>query len=102
VQYATFWTDEADDDRNIDWLRRFYRDVHADTGGVPILDDVTDGAFINYVDADLADPAWNTSGVGWQTLYYGANYPRLRRVKTAWDPGNVFRHALSIEPIQAT
>lgn len=99
VQYATFWTDEADDDRNVDWLRRFYRDVHADTGGVPILDDVTDGAFINYVDADLADPAWNTSGVGWQTLYYGANYPRLRQVKTAWDPGNVFRHALSIEPI---
>ena len=100
VQYGTFWVDPAEDDRNITWLRRFYRDVHADTGGVPVPNEVTDGAFINYVDADLADPAWNTSGVPWQTLYYGRNYRRLQETKTHWDPRNVFNHALSIEPLQ--
>jgi FAD/FMN-containing dehydrogenase len=54
------------------------------------------GAFINHPDTDLADPALNTSGVPWHTLYYQENYPRLQRVKARWDPRNVFHHALSI------
>ena len=58
--------------------------------------DAYDGAFINHPDTDLADPALNTSGVPWHTLYYQANYPRLQRIKARWDPRNVFRHALSI------
>ncbi|WP_390623977.1 BBE domain-containing protein [Fodinicola feengrottensis] len=53
---------------------------------------------VNYPDVDLADPVWNTSGVPWSTLYYKENYPRLQRIKSRWDPRNVFRHALSIEP----
>ncbi len=57
-----------------------------------------DGAMINHPDVDLADPAWNTSGVPWHTLYYKDNYPRLQRVKARWDPRNVFHHALSIRP----
>ena len=97
AQFITFWTDPADDARNIEWLRQFYRDVHADTGGVPVSNDVTDGAFINYADVDLADPAWNTSGVPWSTLYYGDNYPRLQRAKQLWDPLNVFHHTMSVE-----
>jgi len=57
------------------------------------------GAIINHADIDLADPAWNRSGVAWHALYYGDNYARLQRIKARWDPGNVFRHALSIEPV---
>jgi len=56
-----------------------------------------DGAPINHPDVDLADPAWNTSGVPWHTIYYQANYPRLQRVKARWDPRNVFRHGLSVQ-----
>ena len=66
-------------------------------GGVPVPDANTDGSYINYPDVDLADPAWNTSGVPWHTFYYKDNYPRLQQVKKRYDPRNVFRHALSIE-----
>lgn len=64
---------------------------------MPGLDGVTDGMFINYADADVRDPAWNSSGIPWHRLYYKDNYPRLRQVKAKWDPRNVFRHALSVE-----
>lgn len=88
--YLTAWSDPAQDARHIGWLRDFYRDMHP--GGAP-----TAGAYVNYPDIDLADPTQNTSGTPWQTLYHGANYPRLRAAKSRWDPGNVFRHALSIQ-----
>ncbi|MCA2216631.1 FAD-binding oxidoreductase [Jidongwangia harbinensis] len=96
--YQTTWADEADDAARLSWIRAFYRDVYADTGGVPVPGDVDDGSYINYPDADLADPRWNTSGVPAHTLYYKDNYPRLQRVKARWDPRGVFRHALSVEP----
>ncbi|GIH14355.1 FAD-binding oxidoreductase [Rugosimonospora africana] len=96
--YQSIWTDPSQDAANLTWVREFYRDVYAATGGVPVPDEVSDGSYINYADADLADPAWNTSGVPWSTLYYKDNYPRLRQVKARWDPRNVFRHALAIEP----
>ncbi|MDW6058498.1 BBE domain-containing protein [Streptomyces sp. FXJ1.4098] len=40
----------------------------------------------------------NTSGVPWSTLYFKDNYPRLQKVKAAWDPKNIFSHTLGIEP----
>ncbi|MFI6442524.1 FAD-binding oxidoreductase [Streptomyces sp. NPDC050759] len=90
------WADPARDEEHMDWVRGIYRDMHAATGGVPVPDGATDGSYINYPDTDLADPAWNTSGVPWHTLYFKDNYPRLQRVKAAYDPGDVFRHPLSV------
>jgi hypothetical protein len=92
----TGWVDPDEADKNLEWVRAFYRDLFSATGGVPVPGDAYDGAFINHPDTDLADPALNASGVPWHTLYYNENYPRLQRVKSAWDPTNVFRHALSI------
>jgi aclacinomycin oxidase len=77
-------------------VRELYRDVFAATGGVPVPSEVSEGALINHPDADLADPAWNESGVPWSNFYYQDNYPRLQRAKKRWDPKNVFHHALSI------
>jgi aclacinomycin oxidase len=95
--FQTIWADQSDDAANLAWIRDFYRDVYTGTGGVPVPDQVNAGAYINYPDNDLADPAWNTSGVRWHTLYYGANYPRLQQAKARWDPRNVFHHALAVE-----
>jgi aclacinomycin oxidase len=96
--YQNIWLDESQDSAAMTWVRTLYRNVYAATGGVPVPNEATDGSYINYPDADLADPSWNTSGVPWSTLYYKDNYPRLQQAKSRWDPQNVFHHALSIEP----
>jgi aclacinomycin oxidase len=81
-------------------VRAFYRELFAETGGVPVPGEHYGGAFINHPDTDLADPALNQSGVPWHALYYQDNYSRLRGIKTRWDPRNQFRHALSIRADQ--
>jgi aclacinomycin oxidase len=92
------WADARDEARTLAWLRAFYRDLFADTGGVPVPGGACDGAMINHPDVDLADPEWNSSGIPWHAFYYKDNYPRLQQVKARWDPRNVFHHALSIRP----
>jgi aclacinomycin oxidase len=98
VAYSAQWADPAEDAAQLAWIRALYRDVHAATGGVPVTNESQDGCYINYPDVDLKDPAWNTSGVPWSTLYYKQNYRKLQRVKATYDPRHVFRHALSVEP----
>jgi hypothetical protein len=96
--WQAFWRDAGDDGFNLSWTRHVFRDFFADTGGAPVPGTSADGCYINYPDNDMADPAWNRSGVPWHTLYYKGNYPRLRQVKRRWDPSNFFQHHLSIEP----
>jgi FAD/FMN-containing dehydrogenase len=95
---TTGWLDPAEAERNLAWVRAFYRDLFGTTGGAPIPGEAYEGALINHPDTDLADPAWNRSGVPWHAIYYHDNYPRLQRIKARSDPGDVFRHALSVRP----
>ncbi|MGP3912645.1 FAD-binding oxidoreductase [Nonomuraea sp. 10N515B] len=92
------WDEGQDGAAYLEWVRRLHQRTFAATGGVPVPGGDCGGAYINYPDIDHADPAWNTSGVPWSTIYYGDNYARLQRVKSRWDPRNVFRHALSVRP----
>jgi len=48
--------------------------------------------YINYIENPFE---------GWQEAYYGDNYPRLRRVKSRFDPENFFRFPMAIEPYPA-
>ncbi len=89
MQYILGWKDASNDTVCIEWLRAFYRDMYADTGGEPMPNDVQDGCYVNYCDADLEN---------WPYLYYKDNYPKLQRVKTRLDPHNIFHHAQSIKP----
>ncbi|WP_052847999.1 FAD-binding oxidoreductase [Streptomyces avicenniae] len=94
---GTYWADARADALHVERVRALYRDLFAETGGVPVPGDRTDGSYINYPDVDLRDPRWNTSGVPWHALYFKSNYARLQRVKARWDPRDVFHHALSVE-----
>ncbi|MEV0437967.1 FAD-binding oxidoreductase [Streptomyces spectabilis] len=96
LQYQTYWTDPAEEAKHLAWIREFYRDVYAETGGVPVPGDINDGCYVNYPDKDLGDAAWNTSSTAWNSLYYKDNYARLQKAKAAWDPKDVFRHAQSV------
>ena len=46
-------------------------------------------SYENYIDQSLAD---------WKTAYYGANLPRLERIKRAHDPDDVFAFPQAIPP----
>ncbi|MDQ6829846.1 MAG: BBE domain-containing protein [Gemmatimonadota bacterium] len=94
--YTVGWGNPADENRGLAWVRDLYRELFADSGGVPVPSATSEGALINHPDADLADPNWNTSGVPWHAIYYQNNYARLQLVNARWDPRDVFHHALSI------
>ncbi|HSS50614.1 MAG TPA: FAD-binding protein, partial [Thermoanaerobaculia bacterium] len=42
----TGWLDPRDEAKNLAWVRAFYRDLFAETGGVPVPGDAYDGSFI--------------------------------------------------------
>ncbi|WP_030261626.1 FAD-binding oxidoreductase [Streptomyces violens] len=96
LQYQCYWEDPAEEARKVSWLREFYGEVYAGTGGVPVPGEVTDGCYVNYADVDLSDPRWNTSDTPWHELYYKDGYARLQQVKQRWDPSDTFRHGQSV------
>lgn len=96
LQYQAYWTDPAKEAASLAWIRNLYKDVYAETGGVPVPGFINDGCYVNYPDKDLGDPAFNTSQETWGSLYYKGNFARLKTAKQTWDPTNFFRHAQSI------
>lgn len=74
------WTSAADDDRIIEWARRFHGAMsgHA-TGGV----------YVNLLGGDEPDGPRSA---------YGANYERLAALKHQYDPGNLFRMNHNVAP----
>ena len=84
VVMAAAWSDPAEDAKRLTWLRKLYAGIYQDTGGVPVPNAINAGSYINYPDVDLADSAYNKSGVPWHDLYYLGNCPRLQQIKAKW------------------
>ncbi|AJX31215.1 BBE domain-containing protein [Burkholderia oklahomensis] len=99
-QYQTYWTNPGDDAFHVEWLHDLFNAVHADQGGKPYGDASGryEGCYINYPDIDMKylekDPA--RIDPRWLELYYGDKAASLVATKQAVDPGNLFRHEMSI------
>ena len=76
----TRWRETADEQRSIDWARKFFAETapHA-TGGV----------YVNFMPEDETDRVPSA---------YGANYRRLAALKAKYDPGNLFRLNQNVRP----
>jgi aclacinomycin oxidase len=68
IACTTGWLDPQEEAANLAWVRAYYRDLFAESGGVPVPGEAYDGAFINHPDTDLANPVLNTSGVPWHCI----------------------------------
>jgi FAD/FMN-containing dehydrogenase len=78
IQYYSSWASSADTSQRVKYMHDLYASMRPYVSGA---------AYVNYCDLDLPD---------WATAYWGSNLPRLRQVKAAFDPDNLFRHAQSI------
>lgn len=78
LQYVAPLLDPAQTPANHAWLDGLYAKMRPHVSGY---------AYQNYIDPQLPD---------WQHAYYGVNLGRLRDVKAAYDPDDLFRFAQSI------
>jgi FAD/FMN-containing dehydrogenase len=100
LQWQCYWFDPAEDARHLHELDAFYTSVysgeHVDAHhqGTP-WGDAYEGCYMNYADVDMLRYPY------WPELFYGRDglYKFLQKVKQAYDPNNVFHHAMSIRPI---
>lgn len=77
IQYRADWGTETEEAASLACLQRLYSS----------LTPLSDGAYVNYSDKSLPD---------WRNAYYGAHLQRLTDVKRRYDPGDYFRHPLSL------
>ncbi|MGE7906687.1 FAD-binding oxidoreductase [Peribacillus sp. NPDC094092] len=77
IQYQSYWVQDAEADKNIQWIEQFRKSM------LPY----TRGAFRDYCDSMIPD---------WATAYFGENLARLKKVKQMYDPENLFRFEQSI------
>jgi hypothetical protein len=80
VVIASQWTAPDETERGIKWARETFASL------APFL---APARYVNYLEADAADAA---------AVAYGRNLPRLRAIKTHYDPDNFFRHNVNILP----
>ncbi|CAB3781850.1 FAD-binding oxidoreductase [Pararobbsia alpina] len=74
------WTDASDDDKCTAWARQLFDAATPFAQG---------SVYVNFLTQDEGDRV---------KAAYGPNYERLARVKTQYDPQNLFRHNQNIRP----
>jgi FAD/FMN-containing dehydrogenase len=81
VIIASQWMDDADTEAGIRWARETFASLQ------PYL---APARYLNYLEEDAHDAA---------AVAYGPHLPRLRAIKSKYDPDNVFRHNVNILPL---
>jgi FAD/FMN-containing dehydrogenase len=74
------WQEASDDARGVAWAREFF------TAAQPYA---SAGGYVNFMTAEEDDRV---------PAAYGSNYQRLRAIKKAFDPENLFHHNQNIAP----
>ncbi|XP_057523832.1 berberine bridge enzyme-like 13 [Amaranthus tricolor] len=98
IQYVITWVDgERSEHRHMEWVRKLYNYM------TPYVSMFPREAYVNYKDLDLGintdDNASFIQAGAWANMYYKDNYNRLVKIKTKFDPENLFRHEQSIPPL---
>ncbi|NAS30813.1 FAD-binding protein [Flavobacteriaceae bacterium R38] len=92
LQFQAWWKNPKDSQQEeyIKWIESFREEIS----------EYTEGAFINFPDKNLVkDP--EKQRVELMEYYYKQNLPRLREIKTAHDPENLFYFGMSIPLLNA-
>jgi FAD/FMN-containing dehydrogenase len=76
------WEMDQDANANIEWAKGFRRDIAHHTNG---------GIYLNFIGQEGEDRI--------RAAYGTDKYARLQRIKTEWDPGNVFQGNQNIRPL---
>jgi len=84
VGVYSLWTDRAQSDLNIAWVRQTWTSIQPFAAG---------GVYVN----ELGDD----EGVDRVRMAYGLNYERLQRIKAKYDPENLFCLTANIAPVAA-
>jgi len=79
MQYITHWKVDNEKNPNIFWVETLRRAMLK----------YVDGTYVNWPDIFIKD---------WPNAYYGTNYQELMRIKSKYDPENVFHFKQSIRP----
>lgn len=83
IAFESSWSDPAEDAANIAWARDAYTSMSRFASS---------GIYLNF-------PGMEDERGDLARRAYGANYDRLVEVKTAYDPGNLFRMNANIRPV---
>ena len=81
IQYFMQWESPGATETNLAMMRTLYASMRPYVSGA---------SYVNYCDLDLGD--------GYAKAYWGDNLARLSKIKSAFDPKNIFRHAQSVPP----
>jgi FAD/FMN-containing dehydrogenase len=79
--FTSVWTDPTQNDANVAWTREAYAALEPS---------FSEGRYVNYLSEDDLGEAAKAA--------YGPNHERLARLKTRYDPDNVFHLNLNVKP----
>ncbi len=84
INIQSRWRQAAEDERHILWARRLFD---------ALFPHATGGFYVNFITGDEGADVT-------RSIYADEVYERLRRIKSTWDPDNVFRLNHNIPPVR--